>query len=89
MRDPIDTKIFLVAVACLIVSVLLSITLQSRLHRSCELLDIALDEAQMAEAWYIEAGEVLKRCGIENATERAEQKACYARRFNDISVVCE
>lgn len=58
-------------------------------HQTCELLNTALDEAQMAEAWYIEAGKVLKRCGIENATERADSKACYARRFNDSSVVCE
>jgi hypothetical protein len=48
----------------------------------------ALDEAQMAEAWYLEAGKVLQACGARDAIERAESKACYARRFNDSSVVC-
>lgn len=57
-------------------------------HQACRLLTIALDEAQMAEAWYIETGEVLTRCGVAGAAEAAESKACYARRFNDNSVVC-
>lgn len=54
-----------------------------------ELLEIAMDEGEFAEAWYLEAGQVLKACGIANAEARAEHKACYARRFNDNSVVCE
>ena len=58
-------------------------------RQTCDLLDTALDEAQMAEAWYIEAGRVLQACGARDAVERAEHKACYARRFNDDSVVCE
>ena len=58
-------------------------------HRACELMGTALDEAQMAEAWYIEVGKILEACGARGATERAEHKACYARRFNDTSVVCE
>lgn len=58
-------------------------------RQTCDLLDTALDEAQMAEAWYIEAGKVLQSCGARDATERAAHKACYARRFNDDSEVCE
>lgn len=58
-------------------------------HRACELMGVALDEAQMAEAWYIEAGKILEACGARDAGKRAEYKACYARRFNDTSVVCE
>lgn len=58
-------------------------------RQTCDLLDTALDEAQMAEAWYIETGKVLQACGARDAVERAEHKACYARRFNDDSVVCE
>lgn len=58
-------------------------------RQACDLLDIALSEAQMAEAWYIETGKVLQACGARDAVERAEHKACYARRFNDSSVVCE
>ena len=56
----------------------------------CELLAIALDEADMAEAWYIETGAVLSsRCGVVGADAVAERKACYARRFNDSSVECK
>ena len=61
----------------------------STIKRGCDLLDTALDEAQMAEAWYIQAGEVLNACGARDALERAESRACYARRFNDNSVYCE
>ncbi len=57
-------------------------------RQTCDLLDTALDEAEMAEAWYIEAGLVLRACGARDAIERAEHKACYARRVNDNSVVC-
>lgn len=55
---------------------------------ACRLLTIALDEAQMAEAWYIETGRVLTACGVANAAEVAAERACYARRFNDTSVEC-
>lgn len=61
----------------------------STARNTCDLLETALDEAQMAEAWYIEAGRVLEACGARDATARAESKACYARRFNDTSEVCE
>ena len=56
---------------------------------ACRLLAIALDEAEMAEAWYIETGDVLARCGMPNAAEKAAYKACVARRFNDPSVECK
>lgn len=56
----------------------------------CQLLTIAFDEADMAEAWYIETGAVLaSKCGVSGATEVAERKACAARRFNDSSVECK
>ena len=55
----------------------------------CELLDIALQEGDFAEAWYISAGEVLDACGVRDAKPRAEYAACRTRRFNDTSVVCE
>lgn len=57
-------------------------------RQTCDLLDTALDEAQMAEAWYLETGKVLQACGARDALERGKSKACYARRFNDSSVVC-
>lgn len=56
---------------------------------ACELIGIAMDEAELAEAWYVEAGQVLEVCGAPHAMERAAHKACHARRFNDNSVVCE
>lgn len=58
-------------------------------RQACDLLQIASDEAQMAEAWYLEAGKVLHACGQRDAMERAQVRACYARRFNDAAVVCE
>lgn len=61
----------------------------STARNTCDLLEIAFDEAQMAEAWYIETGKVLEACGAREASTRAESKACYARRFNDSSEVCE
>lgn len=58
-------------------------------REACALLDTAMDEGQQfAEAWYLRAGEVLARCGVPHAKERAERGACAARRFNDTSVVC-
>ncbi|QIL80824.1 hypothetical protein G7047_29305 [Diaphorobacter sp. HDW4A] len=42
----------------------------------CRLLNIALDEADMASAWYEEAGDVLEECGMTDARERAAFKAC-------------
>ena len=56
---------------------------------ACQLLAIAMEEGDFAEAWYIEAGQVLVRCGIPNAAEVAASKACYARRFNDSRVECK
>ena len=56
---------------------------------ACQLLAIAMDEGDFAEAWYTEAGQVLVRCGIPNAAEVAASKACAARRFNDSRVECK
>lgn len=45
---------------------------------ACELLQIASSEADLAPAWYIEAGAVLERCGRENARAEGELRACFA-----------
>ena len=58
-------------------------------HRACELMSTALDEADMAEAWYIEAGQILQACGARDAMARSAIKACYARRKNDDREVCQ
>lgn len=58
-------------------------------ERACQLLDTAFQEAQMAEAWYIDTGRVLVHCGVPGALEEAARKACYARRRDDTSVECE
>lgn len=47
-------------------------------HRACELLNIASSEADLAPAWYTEAGDVLERCGHKNARAEGETRACYA-----------
>lgn len=50
--------------------------------RACDLLQIATDEAEMAPAWYVGAGEVLEQCGKPNARLRAEVQACFAEKRN-------
>lgn len=78
-----------IAVAALMVLYGCTVIPTTTVRSTCDLLETALDEAQMAEAWYIEAGRVLETCGARDATARAAHKACYARRFNDASEVCE
>lgn len=58
-------------------------------NRACSLLETATREADLAEAWFINAGPVLEQCGVADAKELAEWKACHARRMNDNSEVCE
>ncbi|SDZ53007.1 hypothetical protein [Delftia lacustris] len=50
--------------------------------QACRVVEIAAAEAEMAPAWYISAGQVLERCGVPEARERAEQSACAAERRN-------
>jgi hypothetical protein len=50
--------------------------------QACRVVEIAATEAEMAPAWYISAGQVLERCGVPDARERAEQSACAAQRRN-------
>lgn len=45
---------------------------------ACELLQTAASEADLAPAWYIDAGTVLERCGRENARAEGELRACFA-----------
>ena len=49
---------------------------------ACALLEIAHEEAQLAPAWYIEAGRVLEACRKPDARAKAELRACYADRWN-------
>ena len=51
-------------------------------HSACELLQTAASEADLAPAWYIEAGAVLERCGRENARAEGELRACFASARN-------
>ena len=51
-------------------------------HQACRVVEIAAAEAEMAPAWYISAGQVLERCGVPDARERAEASACAAQRRN-------
>ena len=45
---------------------------------ACNLLQTAADEAVMAPAWHLQAGEVLQACGQPEARAAAEARACYA-----------
>lgn len=51
-------------------------------NRACELIQIAVSEADMAPAWYVEAGTVLERCGRENGRAEGEVRACFASARN-------
>jgi hypothetical protein len=51
-------------------------------HQACRVIGIAAAEAEMAPAWYVSAGQVLERCGVPEARERAEHSACAAQRRN-------
>ncbi|WP_448677254.1 hypothetical protein [Delftia acidovorans] len=52
------------------------------LLQACRVIETAAAEAAMAPAWYISAGQVLERCGVPEARDRAEQSACAAQRRN-------
>ena len=51
-------------------------------HSACELLQTASNEADMAPAWYLRAGEVLERCGHPGAKAEADTRACFASARN-------
>lgn len=47
-------------------------------HRACELLQTASEEADLAPAWYLQAGDVLELCGQPDARAVGEYRACAA-----------
>ena len=49
---------------------------------ACELLNTASQEADLAPAWYLRAGEVLEACGQDRAKSDAAARACYAEARN-------
>ena len=51
-------------------------------HKACELLQIAASEADLAPAWYIDAGLVLESCGKPEARAEGEARACFAEARN-------
>ena len=55
---------------------------------ACQLIAIAVDEAQLAEDWYIKASDVLSQCGDKVGALLATKQACAARRFNNSNVEC-
>lgn len=59
-----------------------TVVLMGPVHQACRVVEIAAAEAEMAPAWYISAGQVLERCGVPDARERAEASACAAQRRN-------
>lgn len=60
-------------------------------HLSCELLQTAAIEADLAPAWYLEAGVVLERCGHDGAIAAGKVRACFAEARNGYrdSAECE
>lgn len=51
-------------------------------QKACELLDIASAEADLAPAWYRDAGEVLEACGVKDAKAVADERTCAAQKRN-------
>ena len=50
--------------------------------RACVLLQTATTEADLAPAWYNEAGVVLARCGHPDAIAGGKVRACFAEARN-------
>lgn len=47
-------------------------------YSACRLLEIASSEADLAPAWYAEAGTVLEGCGVQDARANGDRRACFA-----------
>ncbi|MBT9513252.1 MAG: hypothetical protein IV104_12975 [Acidovorax sp.] len=54
----------------------------STAYSACELLNTASQEADLAPAWYLRAGEVLVACGQDRAKADAAARACFAESRN-------
>lgn len=54
----------------------------STAYGACELLNTASQEADLAPAWYLRAGEVLEACGQDRAKADAAARACFAEARN-------
>lgn len=61
----------------------------STTRQACSLLQTASDEADMAPAWYLQAGVLLEQCGHQDARTEAAYKACQASRRAGIDKDCE
>lgn len=83
-------KLDIIVTGALVLALIASVYARDdKAKQSCRLLDTALSEAEMSEAWYIDAGRALKRCGFDDATERAAGKACHARRRGGSTESCQ
>jgi hypothetical protein len=60
----------------------------STAQRACELIEIASGEADLAPAWYADAGTVLERCGVQRARAVGEYRACMADKRNGYTAEC-
>lgn len=72
------------AVAVLVIAALSGCTLipAPTARSACDLLQTASDEADLAPAWYVQAGEVLEHCGKRGAKAEAAMKACFSSARN-------
>jgi len=61
----------------------------STARQACSLLQTASDEADMAPAWYLQAGALLEQCGHQDARTDADYKACQASRRAGFDRDCE
>jgi len=75
MKSILITAVALALAGCTVVPA-------GSVQQACRVIEIAAAEADMAPGWYVRAGEVLERCGVPDARERAEQSACAAQSRN-------
>ncbi|WP_416406547.1 hypothetical protein RCH27_08695 [Paracidovorax citrulli] len=71
-------KSFAIAVCAALALSACTVVPTSTAHQACTLLQIATSEADLAPAWYIDAGAVLEQCGQKDARAEGERRACYA-----------
>lgn len=71
-------KSILIAVCAALALSGCTIVPKSTAQQACRLLEVAASEADMAPAWYTEAGAVLEQCGQKDARADGERRACFA-----------
>lgn len=89
MARTIHTRVALILAAGAALLAGCTVVPASTTRQACSLLQTASDEADMAPAWYLQAGALLEQCGHQDARPEAAYKACQASRRAGIEKDCE